>query len=83
MTPNGAARVWCSREGAAWLVHRLTCPIALPLQRAANILLNRLPDGVPVLLPDLTDDTPPTLAILDSGWAAAQRGAMLRLDLGV
>jgi GNAT superfamily N-acetyltransferase len=74
----GPARAWLSREGVAWLVQRLVAPErgdALPA--LADALLRRLPAGAPVLLPLLPAEAPVTRELLASGWAPAQRGALL------
>lgn len=78
---DAALTAWISREGSAWLVQRLLAPPELSLLAAADALRRCLPAGAPVLLPLLDADDPPTRALLEAGWAAAQRGALLERTL--
>jgi len=68
---------WISREGVAWLVHRLVAPSAASPAAIGAALLNRLDPGDPVLLPLLPETAPATRALLQSGWVSAQRSVLL------
>ncbi len=81
-TPAGRATAWVSREGTAWLVHRVVAPRAATLPTLAAALLRRLPAPDPVLLPLLPADAPATRELLQAtGFTAAQRGVLLERSL--
>lgn len=76
-----SVQAWLSREGVAWLVQRIVASEGAPLPSIAGGLLDRLPHGAPVLLPLLNADAPSSAALLDAGWVAAQRGALVERSL--
>lgn len=77
-----SATAWLSREGTAWLVQRLVLREQWSPVDAIEALRRRMPRGAPLLLPMLPPDAAWTQALLDRGFAVAQRAALLERSLG-
>lgn len=80
-TSAGSVTAWISQEGVAWLVQRLVAPRSVPLDELATTLRAQIPMAAPLVLPLLPAEAPATRVLLDAGWSAAQRGALLECPL--
>lgn len=78
--PGGAA-AHLSREGLAWLVHRLLAPAGLDPAAVVQELLARLPHGAPILLYGCDAVSSVTARLEGLGLAPAQRFAEMDLLL--
>lgn len=66
-----------SAEGSAWLIHRVLAPVETATIAVADGLLERLPDGTPVLSTGVAPDCDAARELLDLGWVEVQRGQIV------
>jgi len=81
-TEIGGARMWLSREGRAWLVHRCELDDPAALGPCLTALRSRLAPTTPLLLYPCPAASAWTDGLLRTGFEAAQRSFVVRRELG-
>jgi len=74
----GGARIWLTREGRAWLVHRCEPSDPAVVVRGLTELLRNLAPTTPLLLYPCPAEAPWVTALRDAGFAPAQRSFVMR-----
>lgn len=78
----GGARLWLTKEGRAWLVHRCELDDPAALAPCVAALRQRLAPTTPLLLYPCPAASPWTDALLRAGLRAAQRSFVVRREVG-